>query len=116
MTIGIVQFSTYSVVNIRFFIGIDEKVLALPSKALETILKQPCDSRKVVHRLKDCLQLDQASLKQPDPETRRLIRWLANKAKQSNRLDVVTQLRETTPAGTTGEFVADIIYVFVIKW
>ena len=88
------------------FVGIDEKVIALPSKAIETIMSQPCHSREVVLQLKDSLQLDQDSLEQPDPGTKRLIRCLANKAKQSNRLDVVKQLRDITPAGTTGEFVA----------
>ena len=77
-------------------------MLVLPSKAIETLMSQPCDSREVVLQLKDCLKLDDVSLKNPDPETKRLIRCLANKAKQSNRPDVVRELREATPAGTTG--------------
>ena len=84
--------------------GIDERVLSLPSKALRTIMSQPCDSKEIVLQLKDSLQLDQASLEQPDPGTKRLIRYLANKAKQSDRLDVVKHLREIAPAGTTGMF------------
>ena len=88
------------------FAGIDEKVIALPSKAIETIMSRPCHSSEVVLQLKDSLQLDQDSLEQLDPGTKRLIRWLSNKAKQSNRLDVVKQLRDIAPAGTTGEFVA----------
>ena len=84
--------------------GVDERVLSLPSKALQTIMSQPCDSREIVLHLKDSLQLDQASLEQPDPGTKRLIRCLANKAKQSDRLDVVKHLREIVPAGTTGMF------------
>ena len=88
------------------FAGIDEKLIALPIKAIETIMSQPCDSSEVVLQLTDSLQLDQDSLEQPDPGTKRLIRCLANKAKQSNRLDVVKQLRDIAPAGTTGEFVA----------
>lgn len=82
--------------------GIDERVLSLPSKALQTIMSQPCDSREIVLQLKDSLQLDQASLEQPDLGTKRLIRCLANKAKQSDRLDVVKHLRKIVPAGTTG--------------
>ena len=88
------------------FAGIDEKVIALPSKAIETIMSRPWDSREVVLQLRDSLQLTQDSLEQPDPGTKRLIRCLANKAKQSNRLDVVKHLRDIAPAGTTGEFVA----------
>ena len=77
-------------------------MLVLPSKAVETLMSQRCDSREVVLQLKDCLNLDEVSLENPDPETKRLIRCLANKAKQSNRPDVVRELREATPAGTTG--------------
>ena len=84
--------------------GIDERVLSLPSKALQTIMSQLCDSREIVLQLKESLQLDQASLEQPDLGTKRLIRCLANKAKQSDRLDVVKHLREIVPAGTTGMF------------
>lgn len=65
-------------------------------------MSQPCDAREVVLQLKDCLKLDEVSLENPDPETKRLIRCLANKAKQSNRPDVVRELREITAAGTTG--------------
>ena len=84
------------------FAGIDEKLLVLSSKAIETLMSQQCDSREVVLQLKDCLKLDDVSLKNPDPETKRLIRCLANKVKQSNRPDVVRELREVAPAGTTG--------------
>ena len=69
-------------------------------------MSQPCHSSEVVLQLRDCLKLD--SLENPNPDTKRLIRYLANKAKQSNRPDVVRELREITPAGTTGEFVADV--------
>ena len=84
-------------------------MLVLSSKAIETLMSQPCDSREVVLQLKDCLKLDDVSLKNPDPETKRLIRCLANKAKQSNRPDVVRELREVAPAGTTGiQFVVGV--------
>lgn len=69
-------------------------------------MPQLCDTKEVLPQLKDLLQLDEALLEQPDPETNRLMRCLANKAKQWNRLDLVRKLREITPAGTTGEFVA----------
>ena len=46
--------------------------------------------------------MDQSSLERPEPETKRMVRCLAKKAKYSNRLDVVEHLREVTPAGTTG--------------
>ena len=85
-------------------------MLVLPSKAIETLMSQPCDSREVVLQLKYRLKLDEVSLENPDPETKRLIRCLANKAKQSNRPDVVRELREVTPAGTTGiKFVAGVL-------
>ena len=51
------------------------------------------------------LQLDQASLEQAEAKTKTLVRYVATKAKQLNRLDVVKHLREITPAGMTGECV-----------
>ena len=72
-------------------------------------MPQLCDTKEVLPQLKDLLQLDEASLEQPDPETKRLMRCLANKAKQWNRLDLVRKLREITPAGTTGESVAVVL-------
>ena len=87
--------------------GIDEKVLALPTKTIETLMSQQCNSREVVHQLRDCLKLD--SLENRNPQTKRLIRYLANKAKQSDRPDVVRELREFTPAGSIGEFVAVVL-------
>ena len=65
-------------------------------------MSQPFDSREVVIQLRDCLKLDEVALKHPDPETKRLIRCLPNKANPSNRPDVVRELREITSAGTTG--------------
>ena len=54
-------------------------------------------------QLREQLHVKHDSLEHPDPETKRLIRCLARKAKHSDRLDVVKYLREITPAGTTGE-------------
>ena len=54
-------------------------------------------------RFQERLQLDPAALDNPEPETKRWIRCLANAAKSENRMDVVTYLRTITPAGTTGE-------------
>ena len=92
------------------FAGTDEKLLVLPSKVIDKLMSQPFDSREVVIQLKDCLKLDEVSLENPGPETKRLIRCLANKAKQSNRPDVVRELREVTPAGTAGiKFVVGVL-------
>ncbi len=59
-------------------------------------------------QLKKSLYLDQASLKEPDVETKGLIRCFVRKARSSDRLDVVEHLREIVPAGTTGKFIADV--------
>ena len=64
---------------------------------------QSCDANDVVARLQESLPLEQASMKQPDPETKRQIRCLCLKAKSAKRLDVIKSLREIVPAGTTGE-------------
>ena len=106
-----VQLKTYvKYTSVYFSTGNDEKLLALPAKC-ESLLSQPCNSREVVLQLKNCLQLDQASLKHPDPGTKRLIRCVAIKAKRLNRLDVFDHLREITPAGTTGKLVVTLLPV-----
>ena len=84
-------------------VGSEEKPLAIPSKVVESLLSQSCDAGEVVLQLKEGLQLDQESLKHPEPETKKWLRCLTRKAKRSNRLDVVKHLREITPAGTTGK-------------
>lgn len=81
----------------------DETTLALPASVLDSLQSQPCDPKKVVVRLQECLQLNQTTLKNPDPETKRWIRCLANAAKSERRMDVVKYLRTIAPAGTTGE-------------
>ena len=86
-----------------FAIFLATKEIALPGEVHESLLSQSCDAREVVLRMRDNMQLEQVSLEQPDSETKTLIRCLARKAKNSNRLDVFEHLREITPAGTTGE-------------
>ena len=70
---------------------------------LEALQLQTCDANDVIARLEESLSLVQASLEQPDPETKLQVRCLCKKAKDANRLDVVKKLREISPAGTTGE-------------
>ncbi|KAL9963892.1 hypothetical protein ACROYT_G027447 [Oculina patagonica] len=78
------------------------KEVALPVEVQESLLSQSCDAKEIVLQLGETMQLDQSSLEEPKPETKTLIRCLARKAKDSNRLDVFEHLREITPAGTTG--------------
>lgn len=80
----------------------EEQALALPCKLQDALLSQSCDAQDVVVRLQEHLHLEQTSLENPEPETKRVIRCLARNAKCSSRLDVVKHLREVTPAGTTG--------------
>jgi len=85
------------------FIG--SKAIALPCEVQESLLCQTSqDGREVVRQLQETLQPDQASLKEPEPRTKQLIRCLARTAKDSNRLDVLEHLREITPPGTAGIF------------
>ena len=86
-----------------YFSSIASKAIALPCNVQESLLCRTSDAREVVRQLQETLQQDQASLKEPGPETKQLIRCLARTAKDSNRLDVLKHLREITPAGTTGE-------------
>ena len=80
-----------------------EQALVLPSGVLEALQLQTCDANDVVVRLQESLFLEQESLQQPDPKTKRQIRCLCMKAKTANRLDVVKKIREIAPAGTTGK-------------
>ena len=86
-----------------YYLDDSEIALALPSGVLEALQLETCDANDVVARLQEGLSLEQASLEQPDPETKRKIRCLCVRAKNGNRLDVVKKLREIAPAGTTGE-------------
>lgn len=81
------------------------KEIAFSGDVYESLLSRSCDAKEVVLQMRDNMQLEQASLEQPDSETKTWIRCLARKAKDSNRLDVFEHLREITPAGTTGELV-----------
>ncbi len=81
------------------------KEVALPSEVQESLLSQSCDAKEVVLQVGKTMQLDQSSLEQLEPETKKLIRCFARKAIDANRLDVFEHLREITPAGTTGESV-----------
>lgn len=77
--------------------------MALPVTVLESLLSESSDPKEIVLQLEQSLQLDQAFLEDPGPDTKKLLRCLAMKAKRANRLDVVKHLREITPAGTTGK-------------
>ena len=79
-----------------------DKSLALPGNIVESLVSY--DPEEIVLQLKENLHLNETDLKQPTPETTRMIRCLAATAKESNRIDVVKHLREITLAGTTGEF------------
>ena len=77
--------------------------MALPEDVLKSLMSRSCDSKEVVFQFKEALQLDESALKKPDIQTKRKIRCLARQAKCSDRSDVIKQLRDITPAGTTGE-------------
>ena len=77
---------------------------ALPRDVVESLLSRTCDPEEIVHQLMQNLNLDETCLKEPTPETTRMIRCFAAKAKISNRFDVVMHLRDIVPAGTSGEF------------
>ncbi|XP_015748721.1 PREDICTED: uncharacterized protein LOC107328511 isoform X3 [Acropora digitifera] len=80
----------------------EDKTLTLPGNVAKSLVSPSCNPKEIVLQLKQNLHLDQTDLKQPTPETKKMIRCLAATAKGSNRIDVVKHLREITPAGTTG--------------
>ncbi|XP_044183878.1 uncharacterized protein LOC122964379 [Acropora millepora] len=75
---------------------------ALPSDVVESLVLHTCDAGEILHQLMQKLNLDEMCLKEPTPETTRMIRCFALTAKISNRIDVVKHLRGIAPAGTSG--------------
>ncbi|XP_022804658.1 uncharacterized protein LOC111341884 [Stylophora pistillata] len=62
-------------------------------------------------KLTTILELDQASLKDPNSATRTVIRTLARRAKDLERVDVFKHLRNVVPAGVIGPTLAEHIDV-----
>ena len=62
-------------------------------------------------QFQETLHLEPASLTSPEPETKSIIRGLALRAKSEKRDDLVRHLRKITPAGTTGEFKKDRVFL-----
>ncbi|XP_068722471.1 uncharacterized protein [Montipora capricornis] len=83
------------------------KKIAIPDQIVAALLSQSCDAKEIVLQLRETIKVEEASLEQPDSETKTLIRCVATKAKESNRLDVFKHLREITPAGCTGPLLSE---------
>ena len=77
------------------------KSLVLPHKVSESLQLTSDAPKKVVDKLLHHLQLDDASLEDPKPETEKWI--LTRDAKDHDRTDVVEYLRGIMPAGTAGK-------------
>ena len=86
----------------NLFLCFLEKSLALRRDVLQCIQTQSSDPKEIVVQFQKCLQLTPADLKNPEPETQRWIRYLANEAKSQNRNEIIEYLRTIAPAGTTG--------------
>ncbi|RMX39963.1 hypothetical protein pdam_00025240, partial [Pocillopora damicornis] len=76
--------------------------ICLPDDVEQSLLSATCDAKEIVHQLEENLPLNKDVLEWPDNDTKKIIRGLAQKAKDLKRLDVFEHLREITPAGTTG--------------
>ena len=99
--------------NVRFFcgsfclsmslffdiLGNRYKSLVLPHKVSESLQLTSDAPRKVVDKLLHHLQLDDASLEDPKPETEKWIRCLTRDAKDHDKTDVVEYLRGIMPEG-----------------
>ena len=82
--------------------------LVLPHKVSESLQLTSDPPKEVIDKLLHSLQLDDASLEDPKPETEKWIRCLTRDAKDRGRTDVVKYLREIMPAGTTGKQVGTV--------
>lgn len=81
-------------------LGQEESVLSLPDNVLKSV--QTMDKEDVVEEFKRSLRIGEASLQQPDEDTKRWVRCLFKTAARKDRDDLVQHLRQITPAGTTG--------------
>ena len=77
--------------------------LVLPHKVSESLQLTSDPPKEVIDKLLHSLQLDDASLEDPKPETEKWIRCLTRDVKDRGRTDVVKYLREIMPAGTAGK-------------
>ena len=76
-------------------LGNQEKALAVRSRVLEHLQSsESYDAKLVVSGLKETIQFDQASLEQPDSDTKKRIRFFS-----------------ITPAGTTGECLSVLLII-----
>ena len=91
----------------------DENLFALPREVVESLGSRSCVPEEILHQLMQQLNLDKPCLKEPTPETTKMIRCFAAKAKFLNRIDVVRHLRDIAPAGTSGEYSWSSIHCLV---
>ena len=73
-----------------------------PDNVEQSLLSASCDAKEIVHQLKEYPTLNKVVLERPDDDTKKIIRSLAQKARDLKRLDVFVHLREIAPDGTTG--------------
>ena len=99
--------------NLPPFIG--SKEIAIPDQ-VQVLLSQSCDAKEIVLQLRGTIKVEDASLEQPDSETKALIRCVARKAKESNRPDVFQHLRKIVPAGCTGELGKHLVIDCLSNW
>ena len=85
-------------------LGEGATTLSVPGEIVDTLLAQSNDCEDFVRQLEDKLNLNDAALRDPNPDNKVLIRTLAKKANNAGRSDLVEELRKIVPAGTTGKF------------
>ena len=85
-------------------LGEGATTLSVPGEIVDTLLVQSNDCKDFVQQLEDKLNLNDAALRNPDPNNKAVIRTLARKANNAGRSDLVEELRKIVPAGTTGKF------------
>ena len=85
-------------------LGEGATTLSVPGEIVDTLLAQSNDCKDFVRQLEDKLNLNDAALRDPNPDNKVLIRTLAKKANNAGRSDLVEELRKIVPARTTGKF------------
>ncbi|PFX25864.1 hypothetical protein AWC38_SpisGene9465, partial [Stylophora pistillata] len=107
-----VSCGNYSDKHLSIDEGNEDEVLSVPTEVLDDSLWSRSNGCKdVVRQLEEKLSLDRAALRDPDPDVKKLIRYMARKANIKGRYDVIKELRSIVPSGTTAPLLRESLQV-----
>lgn len=100
--------------SILNFLGSVE--VSLLTLILKSLLMGTSNASELALQVQNSLELDQASLKQPGPKTKIVIRFLARNAKLSDKKRIFVENTGENAAGSTGELALFTPMVFISEY